>query len=48
MPRWRTSTWAFLIFNVVMVGLVVVVFGNAESQYRGVGGVFAFALGPDT
>jgi hypothetical protein len=29
MPRWRTQTWAFLILNVVMVGLV---FGATNSQ----------------
>ena len=25
MPRWRHATWAFLIFNVVMVGIVLLV-----------------------
>jgi hypothetical protein len=45
MPRWRTSTWAFLIFNVVMVGLVVVVFGYVGSQTSGLGGMLVFAFG---
>jgi hypothetical protein len=44
MPRWRTSTWAFLIFNVLMVGLVLVVFDNAGSQAPGAGGMLAFAF----
>jgi len=32
MARWRPETWAFIIFNVVMVGLVLAVFGSVGSQ----------------
>jgi hypothetical protein len=43
MPRWRTATWAFLIFNVVMVGLVLAVGGIADSQTNP-GGGFVVAM----
>jgi hypothetical protein len=34
MPRWRTQTWAFIIFNVVMVGLVWLVLSSfLDSSY---------------
>ena len=32
MPRWRTQTWAFIIFNVVMVVLVLGAFDSVGSQ----------------
>jgi hypothetical protein len=32
MPRWRPATWAFIIFNVAMVGLAFAVFDSVGSQ----------------
>ena len=45
MPRWRTSTWAFLIFNVVMMGLVFAVLGSVESRTTFGGVMVVFSLG---
>jgi hypothetical protein len=44
MSRWRTSTWAFIGWNVLMVGLVLAVGGRAGSETSGVDQTWTFAF----